>query len=83
MRIEFKRNTEKKKGEFSKKVVKFVIAINTIFAALVFYAFIKTGNEPSTLITAWFAFTTVELWELGKIKRNKKEKENNGNESDL
>lgn len=75
MRIEFKRNTEKKKGDFSKKVVKFVIAINIIFAALVLWVFLKTGSEPSTLVTVWFGFTTVELWELGKIKRTKTKKQ--------
>lgn len=75
MRIRLEKETEEKKGAFSKKIVKLVIAINVLFTIAVFYAFIKTGNEPGTLITAWFAFTTVELWELGKIKRSKTKKE--------
>lgn len=75
MRIKVERDSKKKKGEFSKKIVKFVIAINIIFAALVLWVFLKTGSEPSTLVTVWFAFTTVELWELGKIKRSKNKRQ--------
>lgn len=75
MRIRLEKEAEEKKGAFSKRIVKLVIAINVLFTIAVFYAFIKTGNEPATLITAWFAFTTVEVWELGKIKRSKTKKE--------
>lgn len=74
MRIRLEKEAEEKKGAFSKRIVKLVIAINVLFTIAVFYAFIKTGNEPATLITAWFAFTTVEVWELGKIKRSKTKK---------
>ncbi|MDU5274376.1 MAG: hypothetical protein E6163_00485 [Peptoniphilus lacydonensis] len=31
--------------------------------------------EPSTLIGAWFSFTTVELWQLARIKKEKIRKE--------
>lgn len=63
---------QKKKNMFSKFVVILVIILNTIFTAGVFYVFDKTGgNEPSVLIGSWFAFTTVELWNLAKIKREK------------
>lgn len=75
MRIKIERDTKKQKCEFSKKIVVLVIIINIIFTVATFGAFIKTGNEPATLITAWFAFTTVELWELGKIKRSKTKKQ--------
>ncbi|HZK33627.1 MAG TPA: hypothetical protein VFC60_03910 [Tissierellaceae bacterium] len=62
--------TEKKKTKFSKKIVVSIILLNIIFTAVVFYSFLKVGNEPMTLIGAWFAFTTVELWSLSKIKRD-------------
>lgn len=54
---------------FSKWVVSTIIALNVIFTAAVLYIFLKIGSEPSTLITAWFAFTTGELWALAAIKR--------------
>ena len=60
-----------KKNEFSKLVVSAVILINLAFAAGCLYVFLRTGNEPSTLITAVFSFTTVELWSLAGIKKSK------------
>lgn len=33
------------------------------------YVFLRIGSEPSTLVTAWFAFTTGELMALAAIKR--------------
>ena len=63
---------QKKKGRFSKFIVTLVIILNVIFTAAILYVFLKTdGSEPSTLIGSWFAFTTVELWSLSKIKRAK------------
>ena len=56
---------------FSKLIVTFVIIINIVFTIGTLYIFLKTGNEPTTLIGAWFAFTTVEVWKLAKIKRDK------------
>lgn len=56
--------------KFSKRIVILVLLLNIVFTVAVFYVFLKTGNEPSTLIGAWFAFTTVELWSLAKIKMN-------------
>ena len=68
------------KGRFSKFIVILVILLNAAFTLGVFYVFLNTGgNEPSTLIGSWFGFTTVELWSLSKIKRDKV-KENNNNE---
>lgn len=58
-----------KKKQFNKTIVTLVILMNIIFAGAVFVVFWHTGNEPSTLIGSWFAFTTIELWELSKIKR--------------
>lgn len=66
------RKKKKKKIKFSKLIVTLVILLNVIFTAGIFYVFVKVGNEPSTLIGAWFGFTTVELWSLSKIKREEK-----------
>ena len=56
---------------FSKKIVALVILLNTVFTGAVLFLFLRTGNEPSTLIGCWFGFTTVELWSLSKITREK------------
>jgi len=45
--------------------------LNIGFAIGVLYVFLKVGSEPTTLVTAWFAFTTGELWMLAGIKKNK------------
>lgn len=63
---------ENKKGRFSKWVVSLVIFLNVVFACAVLYVFLRTSSEPTALVVAWFGFTTVELWELSKIRRNKK-----------
>lgn len=62
---------QKKKGRFSKFVVTLVILLNAIFTTAVLYIYLQVGSEPVTLIGSWFAFTTVELWSLAKIKRKK------------
>lgn len=67
---------EKKQGRFSKFIVSLVIFLNVMFTLAVLYVFLNIGNEPTTLITAWFAFTTGELWMLASI-RKKKIKEDN------
>ena len=66
------RKKEKRKIKFSKFIVTLVILLNVIFAIAVFYVFTKVGSEPSTLIGAWFGFTTIELWSLSKIKREER-----------
>lgn len=66
----------KSKGRFSKGIVGFIIAVNVIFTVAVFYVFLKTSCEPTALITAWFSFTTVELWQLATIKKKKVDKGN-------
>lgn len=64
---------QKKRGRFSKFIVTLVILLNVAFTAAVLYVYLQVGSEPSTLVGAWFAFTTVELWSLSKIKRKKLE----------
>ena len=62
---------KKKKSNFSKGVVLFVIIANILFTVAVLSAFIVTQTEPSTLIMSWFGFTTAELWSLASIKKTK------------
>lgn len=59
------------KGLFSKILVAFIVSANVIFTIAVLRIFLVVGNEPATLIAAWFAFTTGELFLLSKIKREK------------
>ncbi len=61
----------KKKGRFSKFIVTLIILLNVAFTLGIFYLFLKVGSEPTTLIGSWFTFTTVELWSLAKIRRDK------------
>ncbi len=60
-----------KKNEFSKFIVTAVVLLNGLFTVACLYVFMRAGNEPTTLITAWFGFTTVELWALAGIKKKK------------
>ena len=61
-------------GKFSKMIVGIVIAANIAFTVAVLYIFSAVGSEPSTLIAAWFAFTTCELVALAGIKKKKIER---------
>ncbi len=65
--------------KYSKKIVAWIIILNTIFAITVLYIFFRIGNEPTTLIQFWFGFTTVELWSLAGIKKKEIKKEENEN----
>jgi len=65
-------------GKFSKKIVALVVGLNAVFTAAVFYAFLRVGHEPTTLITAWFAWTTGELWMLAGIRKAKLKHQNGG-----
>lgn len=57
--------------QFSKVIVMAVVILNVVFTAAVLYVFLKVGSEPTALITAWFAFTTGELFMLANIKKRK------------
>ena len=59
------------KNKYSKFIVALVILLNTGFTGAVLYLFLRTGNEPTALIAAWFAFTTGELWMLSGITKTK------------
>lgn len=56
---------------FSKRIVALVILLNTVFTGAVLFTFLRVGSEPTTLIAAWFAFTTGELWLLSGITKEK------------
>lgn len=70
-------NIKKKEGLFSKFIVTLVILLNAAFTAAVLYVYLQVGSEPSTLIGAWFTFTTGELWMLSSIKKKKIQEDNN------
>lgn len=59
-----------KKKKFSKKIVVLVILLNIIFTVAVFVAAFFNAVIPDSLIAAWFAFTTGELWFLSTIKKS-------------
>ena len=69
--------SKKKNSSFSKFIIGFVIAANILFTCAVLWVFLRTSAEPTALIGSWFAFTTVEVWQLAKIKQKKVEKERN------
>lgn len=71
---------KKEKKNFSKFIVGFVIATNVVFTVAVLWVFLRTAVEPVALIGSWFAFTTVELWQLATIKKKKVEKEGVSND---
>ncbi len=57
--------------KFSKKIVALVILLNVGFTGVVLFIFLRIGSEPTSLIVAWFAFTTGELWMLSGITKTK------------
>jgi len=62
--------------KFSKFIVTLVILLNVGFTVAALYAFLRVGSEPTALISAWFGFTTIELWALAGIKKKEIEKQN-------
>ena len=66
--------------KFSKLIVALVILLNAAFTVAVLFIFYRIGTEPTTLIGAWFGFTTVELWALAGIKKREIETGNDKEE---
>jgi len=66
--------------KFSKWIVTLVILLNSAFTVAVLFIFYKVGTEPTTLIGAWFSFTTIELWALAGIKKREIETRNDKEE---
>ena len=65
---------------FSTKVVIVVILLNVLFTLAVLAVSWHTGQGLDSLVVGWFAFTTGELWTLGKIKRDKIGKDGDDND---
>ena len=65
---------EKEKVKFSKWIVALVILMNCAFAGAVLYIFLRVGSEPTSLVVAWFSFTTIELWALATIRKKEMER---------
>ena len=59
--------------KYSKFIVALVILLNLFAFIAILYVYDRRGTEPTVLTTAWFGFTTGELWLLSKIKRSKSE----------
>lgn len=57
--------------KFGSAVVVAVILLNVAFAVAVLAGSWHTWQGLDSLVVGWFAFTTGELWTLGKIKRGK------------
>ncbi len=55
---------------FSKRIVAVIITANILFTAAILYIFLRTGSEPSTLVIAWFGFTTGELGALAGLRHS-------------
>jgi len=66
--------------KFSKAIVSLVILLNAAFTVAVLFIFYRIGTEPTTLIGAWFGFTTIELWALAGIKKREIETQNDKEE---
>lgn len=67
---------QKTKNQYSKILVSIIVLINILFVIATMYLYYLKGTEPVALITAFFGFTTVELWNLATIKKKKIDKEN-------
>ena len=69
-----KTEKELRKGIFSKVLISLIVAANLAFTVAILFVFCFTYSEPSTLIMAWFGFTTGELWALAFVKKQKLKK---------
>ena len=70
---------------FSDKIVKTVIYLNSVFAAVIIIVFLITKHEPTVLVGSWFGSFTLELLVLARIRIEKvraeerEESEDSGN----
>lgn len=72
--IESTSENDIKKGRFSKYIIISMFGFLFVFVSVVLYLFMKTGNEPSTLVSCVFAFCSVEGGALALIKTIKTKK---------
>ncbi len=61
----------RKKGDYSKRVVALILVVALLFSASVLLIFLRTGAEPATLVSCFFAGVIGELWLLAGIKKKK------------
>jgi len=61
----------KKKDNFTKHLVVFIIFLNIVFAIAIMWLVFLTSYEPSALVVAFYSFTTVQLWNMAFIKKQK------------
>lgn len=59
---------QKQALRFSKIIIIIVIIIVFVFTGSVLYVYNNKGTEPTTMITAFFAFMTGEILALAKLK---------------
>ena len=62
---------------FDKSIVRLCIRTIIAFTIIVLFIFYRTGQEPTTLITAFFAFFGAELISLATLKVKERKKEEN------
>lgn len=62
---------KKKKGDYSKRIVALILVVALLFSASVLLIFLRTGAEPATLVSCFFAGVIGELWLLAGIKKKK------------
>ena len=62
---------KKKKSLFTKIIIILIIFLNVAFAIGVMWLVYKVGREPSALVVSFYSFTTVQLWNMAFIKKQK------------
>lgn len=68
-------------GRFSKRIVVLCITLPIIYTGICLAMQWFTGTQPESQLTvSFFAFISVELWSLSKIKRDEAKKENRSDE---
>lgn len=65
------RKRRRRSGDFSKSVVRMTLSIAVLFTIAILILFSRTGAEPQTLVTCFFAGVIAELWNLAGIKKRK------------
>ena len=82
MNIKIERNDKPKKdGRFSKRIVLLCIFLPILYTGICLAMQWFTGTQPESQLTvSFFAFISVELWSLSKIKRDEVKKENKGSD---
>lgn len=66
-----RRALRRREGDFSKGVVTLILAVACAFTIAILVLFARTGAEPATLISCFFAGVIAELWSLAGIKKRK------------